>query len=149
VDIETGIVLYPIPVAYDARILCVRSVQMHGRTLNPRSYIVDISDTDSPTCALHSVPAQDFVGALSFETALAPLFPCENFSDGFLERYRMTLKYGVLASMQAEEGKPYSRQQEAAQNHVRWQRGIHECNVNRLTQDGAHDLTALPQVYII
>jgi len=150
VDIEAGTSLYPIPVAYDARILCVRSVQRHGRTLNPKSYALDLSDADAPLCTLHCTPTQDAKCALSFTTALAPLSNCENFPDGFLERYRQTLKYGVLASMQAEEGKPYSRQSEAAQNHVRWQRGIHECNVNRLTQGGAHDLSALSHgVYII
>lgn len=145
VDIEAGVSLYPIPVAYDARILCVRSARMHGRELSPQSYAVDISDADMPTCTLHTTPAQDSEGALAFDVALAPLSPCENFPDGFLERYRMTLKYGVLATMQAEEGKPWSRQQEALRNHALWQRGIHECNVNRLTQDGAHDLTALSQ----
>jgi hypothetical protein len=110
--------------------------------MDEASYSIDLSDADSPLCILRSAPSQNN-GVLSFKIALAPLAPCEDFPDGFLEKHRQTLIAGTLFALQTEEGKPYSRPQEAQINHRKWQDGLCESNVNRLTGNTAKELSVL------
>jgi len=92
---------------------------------------------------LHSAPARGENRTLSFKIALSPLAPCENFPDGFLEGLRRTLVAGTLATLMAEEGKPYAKPSGVAANLYAWDKGVYECNARRHTGDTTAPISAL------
>jgi len=124
-------------------VLFVHAVLMNRRPVEPARFHVAINDVDAPCVWLHSAPARGENRTLSFKIALSPLAPCENFPDGFLEGLRRTLVAGTLATLMAEEGKPYAKPSGVAQQLYAWEKGVYECNARRHTGDTTAPISAL------